>query len=97
MAEKTQPRTIATVRVKAPTEDGFAVINVSDFNHELHDLFDKKDAHLIPSPAEKSQGEAIEKLRKDLGAALDRAEEAESDRDEWKARAESAERKLADQ
>jgi len=95
MTDKTQSRQVATVRVKAPTKSGFMLVNVSDFNHELHDVFDKKDAHLIPTPAEKADGTALEAMRKELGAALDRMTEIESERDEWKARAEAAEMKLA--
>lgn len=95
MTKNVPLRSVPTVRVKAPTATGFALINISDFNHEEHEVFDKKDAHLIPTPERKAEVAGIEDLRKKLGAAEDRATEAESERDEWKARAEAAETKLA--
>jgi hypothetical protein len=88
-------RAVPTVRVKAPTQAGFALINVSEFDHDAHELFDKKDGHLIPSRVEKAEASNSEELRKKLGAAEDKAAEAELERDEWKARAEAAEAKLA--
>lgn len=95
MASNLAPRSIPTVRVKAPTKDGFALINIADFNHDVHELHDKKDARLIPTREHKEEAAGIEELRKKLGAAEDRAIEAESERDEWKARTEAAETKLA--
>src|ERR1700733_6249631 len=92
-------RTIPTVRVKADTKDGFAIINAHDFDHDLHELHDKKDKHLIPprsARVEAAETASIDELRKKLGEALDRAVEAESERDEMKTRAEAAEKALAE-
>jgi hypothetical protein len=91
-------RTIPTVRVKADTKDGFMTINAHDFDHDLHELHDKKDKHLVPprsANVEAAENASLDELRKKLGEALDRAVEAESERDEWKARAEASEAKLA--
>jgi hypothetical protein len=93
------PHAVPTVRVKAETEGGFAIINAVDFDHDAHELFDKKDKHLVPErPRRVTEAEAadIEGLRKALGEAEDRALEAESERDEWKGRAEAAEKQIAE-
>jgi hypothetical protein len=89
---------VPTVRVKAPSGDGFMVINAADFDHDEHELHDKKDKHLVPARSRKvveAESANLDELSKQLGEALDRATEAESERDEWKARAEAAEEKLA--
>src|ERR1700677_3511873 len=81
------PRTLPTVRVKADTKDGFALINASDFDHDVHELHDKNDKHLVPPRSAKVEAvetASIVDLRKKLGEALNRAEEAESERDEMK-------------
>jgi hypothetical protein len=91
---KNLSRAIPTVRVKAPTKDGFALINITDFDHDEHELYDKKDAHLVPTKEHKAEVAGLDGLRKQLGVTQDRAIEAESERDEWKARAEAAEAKL---
>lgn len=88
------PNATPTIRIKADTESGFAIVNAEDFNHDEHELHDKKDKHLIPPRPQKVSPEDasdIEGLKKQLAEALDRAVEAESERDEWKARAEAAE------
>jgi hypothetical protein len=90
-------RLVPTIRVKAPTKDGLALINISDFDHDKHELFDEKDEHLVPTRDHRAEAAGIEELRKQLGVAEDLVIEAESERDEWKARAEAAERKLAAQ
>ena len=94
MTNKPTPRTIPTVRIKADTKDGFALINAHEFNHDEHELFDKKDKHLIP-PAPTVENIDNEALRKSLAAARDQNAELESELAEWKARAEAAEAKLA--
>jgi hypothetical protein len=86
---------VPTVRVKAPTASGFALVNVSDFDHDKHELHDKKDNKLVPSRVQKAEDAGIAELNKKLGAMEDRAIEAESERDEWKTRAEAAEAKFA--
>jgi hypothetical protein len=89
---------VPTIRVKADTESGFMLINRDEFDHDEHELFDTKDKPLVPARSKKVEAvEAadIEDIRKQLGEALDRLLEAESERDEWKARAEAAEGKLA--
>jgi hypothetical protein len=92
---KNLSRAVPTVRIKAPTKDGFALINIADFDHDEHELHDKKDAHLVPTKEHKAEAAGIDELRKMLGMAQDHAMEVESERDEWKARAEAAEAKLA--
>lgn len=89
------PRPVPTVRVKSPTKTGFALINIADFDHDTHELFEPKDEHLVPKHEHKVESAGIDEMRKELGAAQDKAMEAESERDEWKARAEAAETKLA--
>jgi len=92
-------RTIPTVRVKADTKDGFMVINAAEFDHDLHELHDKNDKHLVPprsAKLEAAENASVDELRKKLGEALNRAVEAESERDEMKARAEAAEKALAE-
>jgi hypothetical protein len=89
---------LPTVRVKAPDGDGFVVINAVDFDHDEHELFDKKDKALVPERSKKvvaAESADVEDLRKQLGEAQNRATEAESERDEMKARAEAAEAKLS--
>lgn len=94
----TNPFAIQTVRVKAATEDGFVSINAGDFDQSEHELFDQADAHLVPkrsAKVEASEAADIDDLKRQLADALDRATEAESERDEWKARAEAAEGRAA--
>jgi len=89
---------VPTVRVKSADDDGFTVINAADFDHDEHELFDKKDKALVPERSAKADAaEAADagELREQLGEALDRATEAESERDEWKARAQASEAKVA--
>lgn len=89
---------VPTIRVKADTESGFMVINRDEFDHDEHELFDKKDLPLVPARSKKvvaAETVDVEDMRKQLGEAQDRILEAESERDEWKARAEAAETKLA--
>jgi hypothetical protein len=88
---------IPTVRVKADNHEGFVRINAADFDHDEHELHDKKDKHLVPersAKAEEVEAKSLDDLRKKLGEALDRVTEAESERDEWRTRAEAAEAKL---
>jgi hypothetical protein len=88
---------VPTIRIKADTAPGFAVINRDEFDHDEHELFDKKDAPLVPARSKKvitAEAPDIEELRKQLGEANNRVLEAESERDEWRARAEAAETKL---
>jgi hypothetical protein len=92
-------KSIPMVRVKADTEQSFVLINCKDFDHDVHELHDKKDKGLIPPRPEKvevAEAADIDDLRKQLGRALDRAAEAESERDEMKSRAEAAEKALSE-
>ena len=92
------PNQVPTVRVKSGAERSFVVINAADFDHDEHELFDDTDAGLVPARAAKvvaAEAENIAALQKLLGEAEDRAMEAESERDEMKARAEAAEDRAA--
>jgi hypothetical protein len=86
-------RAVPTVRVKAPTKTGFALVNVTDFDHGVHELHDKKDKHLIPPPPTADDVD-LASTRKALAAVQDQLAEMTSECDEWKARAEAAEAKL---
>ena len=95
----THPSVVPTIRVKADAEDGFVRINASEFDATEHQLFDKADKHMVPERPAKvaaAEAEGIAELQKQLGEALDRALEAESERDEWKVRAEKAEKATAE-
>jgi hypothetical protein len=91
---------VPTVRVASDlTDAGFVSINAADFDHDTHELFDKKDKHLLPARKPKvdpNEAASVDDLRKQLADVTNRALEAESDRDEYKVRAEAAEAQLED-
>lgn len=93
------PNAVPTVRIKNPAGDGFLVVNAVDFDHDEHELYDKKDKSLVPPRSAKAvsaEATDLKDLLKKLGMAEDRVVEAELERDEMKVRAETAEKALAE-
>lgn len=89
---------IQMVRIVGETDDGFVRINASDFDHKTHALFDDEDAGLVPAPKEDKVevSSDITELRALISDLEDQVLEAQSEREEFKARAEAAEKELGD-
>lgn len=89
---------VPTVRVASDTtEGGFVLINVVEFDHNEHLLFDDADAGMVPPPKEAAPevSSDVTDLRAQISDLEDQVLEALSERDEWKARAEAAEAALS--